>query len=308
MSLRSVADSAPRRRRTHRELSTSSLETFRSKGRRTTAMSSSLSLRRAVGTVIFTLLGISLITGCASDHGPGRGGRFGGHEAGPPPYVPEMETHGTYVAGTIEVDVLLNRAGFPARTDKHVTDRDQDGRGPGGGVGVHGGADVNQNGARGNVGVNAGGVGANVGVGGGGLSGGLGLGMGGGGRHGRGEGRGGERGGSEEQAPRMMASNQPPVALHLRFTNHSSSPVEIEVPDFDSALGNFVVQPARITVPANGTAEAAPMISQLGVTSTEIPLTVSLRVNGQTEKQVLNLHLTAKEQADAAPSAPPMAP
>jgi len=101
-----------------------------------------------------------------------------------------------------------------------------------------------------------------------------GMGGGGGRRGGRGGG-GGERRGGEGGAPAstsaesgrgpaIRASNAPAVQLRLRLTNHGNEPVDVEVLDFNSQLGNFVVQPAKISLPPGEPTEADPMLSRLG--------------------------------------------
>ena len=146
----------------------------------------------------------------------------------------------------------------------------------------------------------------------GGFSGGFG-GTGGGGRRGGGGQRGGGGGGGPPQnagdassrpsGPPLRANNAPPVQLRLRLTNRSDQPLDVEVLDFNSELGNFAVQPAKITVPPHESVEADPMTSRLGVPAVEkIPLTVRLRVGGKSgrvEQQVLQLEPRAE---------PPVAP
>ena len=136
----------------------------------------------------------------------------------------------------------------------------------------------------------------------GGFSGGFGGGGGGGGGR-RGGGGGGRRGGGgagengensqeagEARSPVMRTSNEPPVQLQLRLTNHGDIPVEVEVLDFNSDLGNFAVQPRKIVLPPKESVEADPMTSRLGVPAVEeIPLTVRLRVDGKAESQILKL-------------------
>jgi plastocyanin len=82
--------------------------------------------------------------------------------------------------------------------------------------------------------------------------------------------------------------------LRLRLTHHGAEPVDVEVLDFNSDLGNFVVQPAKIAVPPGETVKAEPMTSRLGVPAVDaIPITARLRVSGKTgkvEQQVLTLH------------------
>lgn len=144
---------------------------------------------------------------------------------------------------------------------------------------------------------------------------------GGGGFGGRGGGFGGGRGGgpggagmgsppgggADDTVPRVpiRASNEPAVQLRLRLANHGSAPVDVEVVDFNSALGNFVVQPSKITLPPGAPVEAEPMISRLGVTAEEIPLTVKLHISDRTEQQVLTLRVVKETAPGSNPPAPP---
>lgn len=142
------------------------------------------------------------------------------------------------------------------------------------------------------------------------------AGMGGGGRRGGGRGMGGEGGGGRREGtgvderptgaagegargPAVRASDAPPVQLRLRLTNHGDASVDIDVLDFNSDLGNFAVQPTKITLSAGQTVEADPMISRLGVPAIEeIPITVRLRVGGKggkTETQIVKLRPRADE-------------
>ena len=82
------------------------------------------------------------------------------------------------------------------------------------------------------------------------------------------------------------------MRLHLRLTNHGEQPVDIEVPDFNSELGNFVVQPPKMLLLPNQSNEADPMTSTLGVKSDEIPLTIGIRANGKLERQTLSLRVS----------------
>jgi hypothetical protein len=61
------------------------------------------------------------------------------------------------------------------------------------------------------------------------------------------------------------------------------------VPDFNSDLGNFVVEPTTMLLPPGQPVEAEPMTSTLGVTSDAIPLTVSVQIGDRTEKRILTL-------------------
>jgi len=81
----------------------------------------------------------------------------------------------------------------------------------------------------------------------------------------------------------------PPVTLHLILINTGDQPLTAIVTDFNSELGNFVVYPDTLVVPAGQTAEPTAMVSQLGVSSDEIPVTVSLRLGRDKETHVVVL-------------------
>lgn len=222
-------------------------------------------------------LGIAVLfafASCQGENGPHRGPPPGAAGVAPPAPAPEMAAHGMFFAGQIEVEVLLGRGGFEMRDAARG-----DARPNGGGEG------------RGRSGFSMGG-------GGGGR-------RGGGGRP-PGGGEGGESASSRGPGARnddgtptihIVASNLPPVRLHLRLTNHGEQPADIEIPDFNSDLGNFVVQPPKMLLLPNQSNEADPMTSTLGVKSDEIPLTIAIRANGKVEKQVLTLRVV--------PPAPP---
>ena len=103
--------------------------------------------------------------------------------------------------------------------------------------------------------------------------------------------------------PRMSNSTLPAVALRLRVTNQTGAPIEVEFAEFKSYLGNFAVRPAKLSVPANESAQPDPMNSLLGVTGEEIPLTVGLRLDGKVET-----HLITMKVIKAPPVAPPAPP
>ena len=81
----------------------------------------------------------------------------------------------------------------------------------------------------------------------------------------------------------------PPVIIRLRLTNRGTEARDVEILELNSVLGNFVVQPSPVAVPAGGTAEPEALSSRLGVTSEQIPVTVVLRMNGRTERQTVNV-------------------
>lgn len=185
---------------------------------------------------------------------------------------PELEGRALFFGGRMEAEVLLGRGGFAPRGEARS-------------------AQSREGGDRGAFSGGAGSGGRR---------------RGGGGGEGRGSGRreGGEgqRARSTEggKAADIRPANAPPVQFRLRLSNHGTEPVVVEVPDFNSALGNFVVQPRSVTVAAGESLEVDPMTSRLGVTAEELPVTVALRTGGATERQVVTL----RPKATGAPTAP----
>ena len=224
------------------------------------------------------LLLIAVVIGlaaCGREHARHEAsGDLGPGESGGRAPVPRMEARGMFFGGDLEVETLLAHAGATWARDADQTPGDSGRKGSGGSSG-----------------------------------GGFGGGRGGGHRGGGGN-RGGGSGGAPEEGtqrtPPIHASNGPGVQLHLRFTNHSSVAVVVEVVDFDSALGDFVVQPDKIEVPPGASAEADPMVSRLGIGTEEIPLTVKLRIDTRVDQQVLMLRVETEEAP--APAGPPTAP
>jgi hypothetical protein len=224
-------------------------------------------------------LALIALTGCESDErSPRRGLPAAATGATIPlPATPEMSVHRTFFAGQLETEILLGHAGFGPRANG------KDSAPPAGGE------------ARGR----------------GGFSGSMGGG-GGGRRRGGGEpgdARSGQppaRTSDGAPAPHIVAANRPPMRLHLRLTNHGTEPVDVEVLDFNSDLGNFVVQPRKISLPPGASVEADPMTSRIGLTADAIPVTVRVRRNGQVEQQVLMLQPVAPPVP--APNPPPGTP
>lgn len=95
------------------------------------------------------------------------------------------------------------------------------------------------------------------------------------------------------QAKIALGSPLPPVTTRLKLENRGAEPVEIEISEVNSDLGNFAVRPSQLKIDPGQTLEPDPMISQLGVTSDEIPVRVTLRRAGVKETQILKvLHVT----------------
>jgi hypothetical protein len=91
------------------------------------------------------------------------------------------------------------------------------------------------------------------------------------------------------KAKTAVGSPLPPVTLHLRLKNLGQTTFSVEILDFESDLGNFAVSPAVLSLAPDQTAEPGPMISQLGVTSDDIPIKVILRRAGKRETQIIHV-------------------
>lgn len=89
------------------------------------------------------------------------------------------------------------------------------------------------------------------------------------------------------RARRAAGSPMPPVTIRLKLENRSGEAVEVDLLEVNSDLGNFAVRPTKLSLGAAQAAEAEPMVSQLGVTSDEIPMKVALRIGGKKELQVI---------------------
>lgn len=103
--------------------------------------------------------------------------------------------------------------------------------------------------------------------------------------------------------PRMRNSTLPPVALRLRVHNLTTAPAEIEFIECNSYLGNFAVRPEKITIPTGESGQPDPMVSHLGVSSDEIPVTVTLRLGDKRETRTIVL-VSLKPAAANPPAAP----
>jgi len=88
---------------------------------------------------------------------------------------------------------------------------------------------------------------------------------------------------------RAQGSPMPPVTLRVLLENKGTEPMEVEVTEVNSDLGNFAVRPRSLTLAPGEKGVLDPMISQLGVTSDEIPLKLAVRVAGKKELQVVTV-------------------
>jgi len=93
----------------------------------------------------------------------------------------------------------------------------------------------------------------------------------------------------QAQARRAAGSPMPPVTLKVHFQNRGTAPMELEVTEVNSALGNFAVRPPTLTIAAGETGTLNPMISQLGVMSDEIALKLAVRVAGKKEEKIVTI-------------------
>lgn len=89
------------------------------------------------------------------------------------------------------------------------------------------------------------------------------------------------------KARRAAGSPMPPVTLRVAFENKGTEPMELEVTEVNSYLGNFAVRPPKLTLAPGEKGVLDPMISQLGVTSDEIQLKLEVRYAGKKESQVV---------------------
>jgi hypothetical protein len=87
-----------------------------------------------------------------------------------------------------------------------------------------------------------------------------------------------------------LGSPLPPVTLHLVLSNPGPEAITVKMLDFNSDLGNFVVDPDTVKVLPGQTAEPTPMVSQLGVNADELPFTVRLELGSAKETRTIVVH------------------
>lgn len=93
----------------------------------------------------------------------------------------------------------------------------------------------------------------------------------------------------QAKARRAAGSPMPPVTLRVQLENRGTEPMDVEVTEVNSDLGNFAVRPPKLTLAPGAKGTLDPMVSQLGVTSQEIPLKLAVRVAGKKELQVVTV-------------------
>lgn len=104
----------------------------------------------------------------------------------------------------------------------------------------------------------------------------------------------------QAQALKAAGSPMPPVTLRVRLENKGTEPIEVQVTEVNSELGNFAVRPARLMLAPGEAGTLDPMISQLGVMSDEIPLKLAIFTAGKRENQVVAVKnvITASARKD----------
>lgn len=107
----------------------------------------------------------------------------------------------------------------------------------------------------------------------------------------------GEMGGDEARPAMGMRPTEtraaPPVAIHLRFTNHGTAPVDLAIVDFLSPLGNFVVQPSTLRLEPGQSAAVEPMASRLAGEVASGEITLKLQIGGSRESKTIVLQREA---------------
>ena len=243
-------------------------------------------MKKVIPSLAWFCAGLALAsfwTGCESR--PERRGHDNGEASTEPAPRPiAMEGTGPFFNGRVVASVSLTRGIGSSPADR-----------AGGGSGDNSGGSSGGGGGRG--GGMSGGMGGGMGGGrgGGGRGGGMGGGMG-GGRGGMGGGSSGDSGSGD--APRrgggQFGSPMPPVTLRLSLTNNAQdgAPLEVEIVDFESDLGNFALKPDHVALAPGQTGGPGSVVSRLGVTSAEIPVKVTLRLAGNKETQSVLLRPT----------------
>lgn len=99
----------------------------------------------------------------------------------------------------------------------------------------------------------------------------------------------------QARARRAAGSPMPPVTLRVQLKNTGTEPIEVEVTEVNSDLGNFAVRPPKLTIAPGEVGTLEPMVSQLGVTSDEIPLKLAVRSGGKKEAQVVTVKSVIKD-------------
>ena len=234
------------------------------------------------GLIPLSMLIAFFATGCSSDQPEHRHGGPGGKR----PSAPPLAGKETFFNGQITAELTVGHGpGFERKPDKEADASDTEPKPHGSGGGF------------------------SMGGGGGGMHAGGGSRGGGGNRHRDNDSSGGgDSGGTSDPVERQQVSSMrhaanpnPPVMIHLRFTNNGATKAELLIADFLSPLGNFVVEPEKLSLEPGQTVEVEPMTSRLDADIASATVTLALRLAGQGEKK--NVVLTIVPQAT--PETPP---
>lgn len=213
-----------------------------------------------------------ILASCASENRPTRGE----HAKPPPPSIGEATYFSGQLIATVRVGVEMQRT-EDATGDRPRGDRPSGGRrGEGGGMRFGGSAGGGGGGGPGHFG------------------------------GGEGGGRPGDMpGGAPDEAGRgrvAAAGGGRPFAIHVQVKNTTPSAVEVSATDFASPLGNFVVFPDKLTIPAGEMAEFTPMTAFIsGDLPDEMPVNLTLAYAGKAQKIAIIL----RPQPEAATPPPP---
>jgi hypothetical protein len=101
-----------------------------------------------------------------------------------------------------------------------------------------------------------------------------------------------------------IGSPLPPVTIHLKLENLLPGTVSVEIVELNSDLGNFAVEPAVLSLAPGQETEPDSMTSQLGVTSDDIPVVVTLKLAGKQETQTLQVRTIPPPPPAPAPPSP----
>jgi hypothetical protein len=100
-----------------------------------------------------------------------------------------------------------------------------------------------------------------------------------------------------------LGSPLPPVTLHLILTNTGPEEITVHMLDFNSELGNFVVDPETVKIAPGQSGEPTPMVSQLGVSSDELLFTVRLQLAAAKETRKVTVRNLLDDSAAPKPAA-----
>jgi hypothetical protein len=91
---------------------------------------------------------------------------------------------------------------------------------------------------------------------------------------------------------------QPPrLALTFKFTNTGATPITFKIVDVNSPLGNFAPRPETLTVAPGQAGSVDPMLSNTDSNFEELEVTLTVKIGGKEESQVLKLRRAPESAA-----------